>query len=259
LQQVVWNLLSNAVKFTSRGGRVEVELGTVESKAQICVRDDGRGIDANFLPHIFERFRQADASSTRAEGGLGLGLAIVRQLVELHGGTVVAESPGIGRGATFTVQLPLPAVRLTQPDARARELALTRSDVRAARDLDGLRILIVDDDRDARDAVGAVLEEWGARVTPAAGVREALEILAADEFDLLVSDIAMPGEDGYTLVRALRERAPAGTTAIPALALTAYAGAEEQRRALAAGFDDYLAKPVDARELVSAVQQLVRR
>jgi signal transduction histidine kinase len=259
LQQVVWNLLSNAVKFTPRGGRVEVELDTEDSRAQIRVRDNGRGIDPAFLPYIFERFRQADASSTRAEGGLGLGLAIVRQLVELHGGTVVAESAGPGQGATFIVSLPLPAVRLSQPDARARDAALARAEVGAPRGLDGVRVLIVDDDRDAREAVAAVLEEWGASATSAANVQDALQLLASGEVDLLVSDIAMPGEDGYVLIRAVRARERGRSAHVPALALTAYAGADEERRAFAAGFDNYLAKPVDARELVSVAQALVRR
>jgi signal transduction histidine kinase len=259
LQQVVWNLLSNAVKFTPRGGRVDIELDTVESRAQIRVRDNGRGIDPAFLPHIFERFRQADASSTRAEGGLGLGLAIVRQLVELHGGTVVAESDGLGQGATFTVRLPLPAVTLTQPGARVRDAAQARAEVGGPLRLDGVRVLIVDDDRDAREAVAAVLEEWGASATAAPNVQDALQLLAGGEVDLLVSDIAMPGQDGYVLIRALRERERGGAAHVPALALTAYAGADEERRAFAAGFDNYLAKPVDARELVSAAQALVGR
>ena len=258
LQQVIWNLLSNAVKFTPKGGQVEVHLDTEESRARIRVIDTGRGIEPAFLPHIFERFRQADSSSTRAEGGLGLGLAIVRQLVELHGGTVVAESGGTGQGTTFTVLLPLPAVRLTPKHITARELAQPRPAVAASRELDGVRVLVVDDERDAREAVAAVLEEFGAQITPVGSVQEARAALdGGSVFDLVVSDIAMPREDGYALIRAVRERDGAAHT--PALALTAYAGTDEQHRAFGAGYDNYLAKPVAARDLIGAVRELVGR
>jgi CheY-like chemotaxis protein/anti-sigma regulatory factor (Ser/Thr protein kinase) len=258
LQQVIWNLLSNAVKFTPKGGQVEVQLDTQESRARIRVSDTGRGIEQAFLPHIFERFRQADSSSTRAEGGLGLGLAIVRQLVELHGGTVVAASGGTGQGTTFTVLLPLPAVRLTPKHIAAREAAQPRLAVAASRELDGVRVLVVDDERDAREAVAAVLEEFGAQVTPAGSVQEARAALdGGSVFDLVVSDIAMPHENGYALIRAVRERDGAGHT--PALALTAYAGADEQHRAFGAGYDNYLAKPVAAGDLIGAVRGLVGR
>jgi signal transduction histidine kinase len=258
LQQVLWNLLSNAVKFTPKGGQVEVQLDTQESRARIRVSDTGRGIEQAFLPHIFERFRQADSSSTRAEGGLGLGLAIVRQLVELHGGTVVAASGGTGQGTTFTVLLPLPAVRLTPKHIAAREAAQPRLAVAASRELDGVRVLVVDDERDAREAVAAVLEEFGAQVTPAGSVQEARAALdGGSVFDIVVSDIAMPHENGYALIRAVRERDGAGHT--PALALTAYAGADEQHRAFGAGYDNYLAKPVAAGDLIGAVRGLVGR
>ena len=256
LQQVVWNLLSNAVKFTPKNGRVEMRVEAAESQAQIRVRDTGRGIDSAFLPHIFERFRQADSSSTRSEGGLGLGLAIVRHLVELHGGTVEADSRGLGHGATFTVRLPFPAVRGaiavgdrgTQRDRAAGE-PLAR--------LDGVSVLVLDDERDAREAITAVLEGCGARVRSAGTVREAIAEVERGGMDVVVSDIAMPGEDGYRFIGELQKLPTTGTRKVPALALTAYAGAEEQGRILAAGFAGYLAKPIEATALAAAVHRLV--
>lgn len=254
LQQVFWNLLTNAIKFTAKGGRVDVRLESADSKAQVRVSDTGRGIDAAFLPHIFERFRQADSSSTRSEGGLGLGLAIVRQLIELHHGTVDATSPGQGEGATFTVRLPLPAIRTELTNRALRDTGLTLPATGALQGLDGLRVLVVDDELDAREAISAALEEWGARVTAVASVRGGIEALERGEIDVVVSDIAMPVQDGYTFIGQIRQR-PADVR-IPALALTAYGGLEEQQRILSAGFDAYLSKPVDARELVSAVRRL---
>ena len=256
LQQVVWNLLSNAVKFTPRNGRVEVLVEVVDSQVHIQVSDSGAGIDPAFLPHIFERFRQADSSTTRAESGLGLGLAIVRHLVELHGGTVETHSAGLGQGATFSVRLPLPAVRRVAENGDGQAGA-SGPGSRGTR-LAGVRALVVDDDRDARDAVTAVLEDSGAEVTAVATAREALAVLAADTTDVLVSDIAMPAEDGYEFIRRLRVN-PGTVGRVPALALTAYASADEQRRILGAGFDAYLAKPIEATELAEAVARLARR
>jgi len=258
LQQVVWNLLSNAVKFTPKSGHVEVHLEAANSQAQIRVVDSGRGIDPAFLPHIFERFRQADSSTTRSEGGLGLGLAIVRHLVELHGGAVEAESRGLGEGATFTVRLPLPAVRGEgRPGERGTTIHGKAIDVPLV-DLEGVRVLVLDDERDAREAIAAVLDRCGARVTSAGTVQEALETVARGGLDLVVSDIAMPLEDGYRFIRELRGLPASRGGTIPALALTAYAGAEEQGKILGAGFDGYLAKPIEATELASAVGQLAR-
>jgi signal transduction histidine kinase len=251
LQQVFWNLFANAIKFTNKGGRVTVGLDTAESRARVRVADTGRGIEPTVLPHIFERFRQADSSSTRSEGGLGLGLAIVRQLVELHGGTVEAESAGPGLGATFTVHLPLPAIRtdLQMPPYDTRVAAATSE---APKRLDGLRVLVVDDELDARDAVSAALEEWGAHVTAMPSVRDGIDLLDRGRVDVIVSDIALPGEDGYAFIDRVRQRA----VRVPALALTAYAGLTERQRILSAGFDAVLSKPVDARELVATVRRL---
>ena len=250
LQQVVWNLLSNAVKFTSKGGRVEVRTSSRESRAEIEIRDNGRGIEPHFLPHLFERFRQADPSTTRSEGGLGLGLAIVRQLVELHGGTVTARSAGHGKGATFTVSLPLPALRLSSP------LATTPDP--DPESLAGIRAVVIDDDPDSRQAITAVLEEWGAQVTAVESARQGLEVIARSPVDVVVSDIAMPVDDGYAFIRELRARG-SGSDQIRALALTAYAGMAEPAKLLAAGYDEHLAKPADARDLVNAIWRLAQR
>jgi CheY-like chemotaxis protein/two-component sensor histidine kinase len=252
LQQVVSNLLTNAVKFTPAGGWIEVRLDRVERQARITVADNGQGIEASFLPYIFERFRQADGSSTRIHGGLGLGLAIVKHLVDLHGGTVRAESPGPGLGATFTVDIPLlPETAASAPGA---DLRLARPDPR--KPLAGVRVLVVDDQPDSRDLIALILEECGAAVTSVDSVAAALDSLDFSPPDVIVSDVGMPGRNGYDLARALRERAPR-YGAIPAIAVTAYARFEDRQQAMAEGFDDHVSKPIRPQELVSTVQRLV--
>lgn len=268
LQQVVWNLLSNAVKFTPKGGRVEVRLSVVSGSkdvkdkyAQIQVSDTGKGISSDFLPYVFDRFRQADSKSTRVHKGLGLGLAIARHLVELHGGTIQAESPGIGQGATFTVKLPQKAAPLQavtdNPDQgqspRVGRDAIPLDNPLA---LDGLQVLVVDDDADAREWISTVLQECGAQVSAVGSVEAALEALEKLKPDVLVSDIGMPGEDGYALIRKVRELEPDIRGRIPAVALTAYASVEDYKEALAAGFQLHVAKPVRAAELVAVVASL---
>jgi CheY-like chemotaxis protein len=247
---VFWNLLSNAVKFTGRRGRVEVRLGTTGSHAVVEVIDNGIGIASNLLPVIFDRFRQGDSSITRVHGGLGLGLAIVRQLLELHGGTVEASSPGEGQGATFTVRLPLMPVRVTRrgepPGAPG---AMPRCD--------GVRVLVVDDEPDGRDLVKLVLEGCGAAVTAVGTAVEALAVLDAFRPDVVVSDLAMPEMDGYELIRRIRRR-PRDAD-VPAVALTAQASGDARARAFSAGFDTYIPKPVDPAELVALVIRQVRR
>jgi PAS domain S-box-containing protein len=255
LQQIVWNLLSNAVKFTNRGGVVNVSLARIDSHAEICVSDTGHGIAAEFLPHIFERFKQADAVTTRSHGGLGLGLAIVKHLVELHGGTVTAASDGKDQGAVFRVQLPLVAVMredvpVLGPSAAARIVAPR---------LDGLRVLVVDDEFDARTLLTAVLESHGAQVASAASVQETLSQIESFCPDVLVSDIGMPEEDGYSLIRRVRALTKHGPKALPAAALTAYARMEDRSRALLAGFQSHIAKPVDPDELLIVVATLAGR
>ncbi|MBD2646231.1 hybrid sensor histidine kinase/response regulator, partial [Nostoc foliaceum] len=252
LQQVVWNLLSNAVKFTPSGGRVEVYLKQVNSNAQITISDTGKGIGADFLPFIFERFRQADSTTTRAEGGLGLGLSIVRYLVEMHSGTVQAASEGEGRGATFTVLLPIIKLQQEQliedSEVKADNLSALRS----------LQILVVDDNADTRELVSFILQQSGAQVTSVSSVGEALEALVRLEPDVLISDIGMPDEDGYALIRKVRIReAPQGKK-IPAVALTAFARDEECQLALQAGFHVYLSKPIEPDKLVTVVANLVK-
>jgi signal transduction histidine kinase/BarA-like signal transduction histidine kinase len=257
LQQTLWNLLSNAIKFTPKGGWAEMRVERCESHIEIRVTDSGKGIDPAFLPYIFERFRQADSSMTRSEGGLGLGLAIVRHVVELHGGTVEASSPGLGQGATFMVRLPIPALRPAGPlilKSRVRESAGAES----WELLDGLHLLVVDDEGDAREAIGTVLQSAGADVVTASSVREALEAIHAQMPDVVVSDIAMPLEDGFTLIREIRSRVASSRT-IRALALTAYAGEHASERVSEAGFDSYLTKPIEAAKLVSAVASLAER
>jgi signal transduction histidine kinase/response regulator RpfG family c-di-GMP phosphodiesterase len=257
LQQVIWNLFSNAVKFTPAGGRVGVRLERDGASARITVSDTGIGIDPQIIPYIFDRFRQADGSTTREHGGLGLGLAIVRHLTELHGGTVSAESEGAGRGATFTVALPL---------ARAAEDADAERDGQRAADghslknvgaLEGLRILLVDDVADARGLIAAVLRGSGAVVHECGSAAEALEMLDTHAADMLLSDIGMPYQDGYALIAEVRRR-DAGRH-LPAIALTAYATAEDRARALSAGFHLHLAKPVDNEQLIAAVASLAHQ
>jgi PAS domain S-box-containing protein len=254
LQQVVWNLLTNAVKFTPENGQVTVRLARIGSQAQLQVIDAGKGISPDFLPHVFERFRQADSSTTRKFGGLGLGLAIVRQLVELHGGTITAESQGEGKGATFTVLLPL----LDPIEERFSETNdAAPSDVTADYPLSGYQILVVDDESDSREIVAFVLEQAGAIVTLAASAIQALELLSRDRYDALVSDIGMPEMNGYSLIQQVRARTPDQGGKIPALALTAYAGEINAQQAIQAGFGQHLAKPIDPDALVALMVNLL--
>jgi PAS domain S-box-containing protein len=253
LQQVFWNLLVNAVKFTPEGGRVEVRLERGEAEWRVRVKDTGQGIRAEALPHLFERFWQADGSSTREHGGLGLGLAIVRHLVELHGGTVEAESAGLGHGATFTVRLPVPALLPAAEGAGAAAEALP------ATRLDGVRVLLVEDAEDARELITLVLRERGAQVRAVSNAREAMEDLEECLPDVLVSDIGLPGEDGHMLLKRIRAWAEARDQWIPAIALTAYAGAEDARRAYRAGFQVHMAKPLESEPLVESVARLAAR
>jgi CheY-like chemotaxis protein len=255
LQQVVWNLLSNAIKFTPKGGRVEVHLLRVESHVELLVTDDGPGIRADFLPYVFDRFRQADGTSTRAHSGLGLGLAIVRHLVELHGGSVRADSEGEGKGAAFSVRLPIASVRPKLGDDLHRD---SIPELDGPLPLGGLRVLVVDDETDARELVAAVLTEAGARVTAVGSVREALEIVEQTRPDVLVSDIGMPAEDGYTLIRRIRAMEKA-VGRIPAAALTAYATLQDRTRALSAGYSTHLPKPIEPAELTAVVASLAGR
>lgn len=258
LQQVVVNLVSNAVKFTPPGGKVYVRLDRRGGAGCLTVRDSGIGIDPRFLPHIFDRFRQADSTSMRGHEGLGLGLAIVRHLVELHGGTVAAESAGHGQGATFTVELPLLAIDDRSVTSRAAEAGTADAD--GDRPLAGLRILVVDDHSDARDLLQAALERFGAAVGVAASAADAMRQLEQAEFDVLVSDIGMPGEDGYELITRLRHHERArGRRPLPAVALTAYASFEAHQRALAAGFHLHAAKPIDPRTLAEVVARAAGR
>jgi two-component system CheB/CheR fusion protein len=251
IQQVVWNLLANAVKFTPEGGRIEVRLRRVEETVEIEVSDTGRGIRADFLPHVFERFRQAEAGSTRSYGGLGLGLAIAKQLVELHGGTICARSEGEGRGATFTVYLPL-----ERRDSMAvNESAGTSEE---PRDLHHIEVLLVEDETMARETTRRLLEQHGAQVRSVNLAASAHEAFAIRRPDVIVADIGMPGEDGYDLLRGLRHTEQEQQTArVPAVAVTAFARSEDRQRALAAGFDEHLPKPVDPDRLIAVIAQLV--
>jgi signal transduction histidine kinase/DNA-binding response OmpR family regulator len=259
LQQVAWNLLSNAVKFTPEGGRVDVWLRRINSHVEVRVEDTGQGISAEFLPHVFDRFRQADGTTTRRHGGLGLGLAIARHLVELHGGTIRADSQGEGRGAAFTVSLPVTTAPVT--GAGADETVPGDVEVSPARSgkLDGLRVLIVDDETDTRALIAFTLSMSGAEVKAAATAREALDMLQRWAPDVLISDIGMPGVDGYAFIRKVRELETDSKSMLPAIALTAYAGVEDRAQALSAGFQTHLAKPLDPGELVQVVATLAGR
>lgn len=263
MQQVLWNLLTNAIKFTPSQGQIRVLLERVNSHAEISVIDTGEGIDAAFLPQVFGRFRQADAGTTRRHGGLGLGLSIVRQLVELHGGTVRAESAGVGQGSTFVVTLPLIAIQDTSEaviDRRHPRVSRPRENYAGmVGDLNGIHVLVIDDEPDARALVQRVLEDGGARVTAAESVDETVRLVQQQKFDVLVSDIGMPGEDGYSLIRRVRQLGAAANGNIPAIALTAYARAEDRVKAVAAGFQMHIAKPVEPIELLTMVASAAGR
>jgi PAS domain S-box-containing protein len=253
LQQVVWNLVSNAIKFTPEGGEIEVVLSSQPERVTLQVRDTGIGISPEFLPHVFDRFSQEEGGTTRRRGGLGLGLAIVRHLVELHGGTVHAQSPGDGQGATFTVVLPgHPAPGAMEPVRPDDEAALSPAA------LSGRRVLLVEDETDTRDLLATALARYGAAVTATASAAEALRLLDDRPPDVLVTDIAMPGMDGYELIRRVRAAGSPGRD-LPAVALTAYARPEDRERALAAGFQAHLPKPVDPAGLARAVAALAAR
>ncbi|BAY11109.1 ATP-binding response regulator [Calothrix sp. NIES-2098] len=258
LQQIVWNLLSNAIKFTPEGGRVEVHLKQIDSQVEIQVKDTGKGISPHFLPHVFEYFRQADSSITRRSGGLGLGLAIVRQLVELHGGRVWAESLGEEKGATFTVSLPAlqKTRKLAQRDRDIYDDSHSFSALQAP--LGGVNVLVVDDDVDTREFLAFLLEQQGAIVTIASSAQEALTAIAQSKPDLLLSDLGMPDVDGYALIRKIRAMTVDGGGQIPAIALTAYAAETTQQQVFAAGFQMHIAKPADPSKLINAIAALVK-
>ncbi|HYP50920.1 MAG TPA: ATP-binding protein, partial [Pyrinomonadaceae bacterium] len=260
LQQVVWNLLSNAIKFTPEKGQVTITLESDSSQTKIVVSDTGKGISAEFLPFVFERFRQADGSSTSMHGGLGLGLSIVRHLVELHGGSVEVESRGEGTGTTFTVRLPLWETQENKiADFKSDDLPANGSSTGKTEAADnqvkvkGLRILIVDDEIDTLDLLVAVLGQKGVEVKAETRVKDALETIKEWQPDIIVSDIAMPEEDGYSLIKKLRDLPPEQGGAIPAIALTAYVGVKERTRVLESGFQMYVPKPVEPSELLSAI------
>jgi PAS domain S-box-containing protein len=261
LQQVVWNLLSNAIKFTPRGGHVRILLERVNSHVEIVVSDSGQGIPAEFLPHVFDRFRQADQRSTRKHGGMGLGLAIVKHLIELHGGSVDAASAGANQGATFTVRLPVAPIYQVDPAAggvhpAARSLL---PEAEFAERLDGVRVLVVDDEPDTRELLKVGLENCGAEVTVAASVADALRAIERAAPDVLISDIGMPDEDGYDLIRQVRRSAAKDGGRVPAIALTAYARVEDRLKALRSGYHMHVPKPVELAELITVVDSLVKR
>jgi signal transduction histidine kinase/CheY-like chemotaxis protein len=258
LQQIVWNLLSNAIKFTPEDGRVRLRFHRVGDLVELAVADSGPGIAADFLPSVFEPFRQADASTTRAHGGLGLGLAIVKQLVEAHGGTVRADS-GAGGGAVFTVRLPVVVVSREDADDRLAAAAPPAVEpTPAVASLEGLCVMVVDDDEENREVVAASLESHGAVVLAADSAAQALELLHSQQVHVLLTDIGMPNEDGYALIRKLRASPRAATASIPAIALTAFARPDDRDHALLAGFQLHLAKPIEPEALVGAVARLAR-
>jgi signal transduction histidine kinase/CheY-like chemotaxis protein len=258
LQQVVWNLVSNAIKFTPHGGRVQLRLRREHSYVELVVADDGQGIDPGFLPHVFDRFRQADAKISRKAGGLGLGLAIARSIVELHGGTISAQSDGEGLGATFTIRLPTAPLRADATSvAAAHEAGIVAPSFECPPALRGLHILVVDDESETRELLGYVLEQCGSTFAVAPSAGDALAALRDSTFDVLVSDIGMPDVDGYALIRSIRSLPANRGGLIPAVALTAYARSEDRTKALRAGFDVHLAKPIDPAELLVVIATLV--
>jgi CheY-like chemotaxis protein/anti-sigma regulatory factor (Ser/Thr protein kinase) len=267
LRQVVWNLLQNAIKFTPEGGRVELRMKRAGQRVHLIVSDTGRGIEPDFLPAVFDRFSQSDMSRTRRHGGLGLGLALAKQLVEMHGGTIEAASAGAGMGATFTVTLPLgapPVASYLPPSPPGAEIG-ARPGAMPLKDLprlDGVRVLVVDDQEEVRLMVAQSLGEWGAAVTEAASGREALALIEREPFDALVCDIAMPEMDGYEVVGHLRAMGVdpelSRAARLPAIALTALARPEDRMQSLAAGFQMHVAKPVELAELIMVIASLTR-
>ncbi|MDN5751658.1 MAG: ATP-binding protein [Nitrosospira sp.] len=252
LQQVFWNLLSNAIKFTPKGGKIEIAVEQIGSYAEIRINDSGLGISPEFIPYVFDRFRQADASLTRQYGGLGLGLAIVKQLVELHGGVVRAESDGAGKGATFIVNLPLAII------SDNGSLSLTPKPF-DSENLSGVKVLVVDDEPDARELIKRILTHCQARVTAAATANKGLELLANERPDIIISDIGMPEKSGYQFMREVRNLPAESGGNTPAIAVTAFARAEDKISALNAGYQEYLTKPVEPRELIDAICKLAGR
>jgi two-component system, chemotaxis family, CheB/CheR fusion protein len=279
---VIWNLVLNAIKFTPRDGSVTIGLECVEPYVRLKVSDTGEGIPSEFLPYVFDRFRQAEGSVTRKQGGLGLGLAVVRHLVELHGGNVMAESPGPGQGSTFTVDLPLAEDRRDPAKAAERRVEIERRrnagrEAQPGPNITGVKVLIVEDDDDTRRLLDLILKRHGAEVTAVGSSAEALRVLAAGEdesatfsghdtwrevarpVDVILSDIGMPEEDGYELMRKVRELPPEQCGLVPAIALTGYATRKDRERALAAGYQLHLAKPVEPEELLTAIANLAGR
>ncbi len=260
LQQVLWNLLSNAVKFTPKGGQVDVTLERKHSQVVVRVSDSGMGIGADFLPHVFERFRQADGSTTRTDGGLGLGLAIARYLVEMHGGTIEAASEGSGKGATFTVRLPMLAVLTTQREWEQQTGAAKKDFLETNnKQLGGLQILVIEDDADSRQIIATMLELYGGQVQSVGTPQEGFNLLRQMRPDVLVCDIGLPEEDGYALIERIRKQPAAEGGLTPAVALTAYAAPRDSLQALAAGFQAHLPKPVQPEQLASVVADLTGR
>ena len=260
-QQVIWNLLSNAIKFTPSGGTIEVRLSVISSVAQIQIIDTGCGISAEFLPHVFDRFRQADASMTRSYGGLGLGLAIARQLVELHGGTLQAQSKGEGQGSTFTIEIPLISEQLENIDSpiarTSQEINSNYLPLENLPQLQGLQVLVVDDEDDNREIITLALQEYNVKVITANCAMAAMEIVTQGNLDAIVSDIGMPDEDGYKLIKKIRDwEISQGLKPIGAIALTAYARDEDRQRAISNGFQMHLSKPIEPHKLALAVSQL---
>jgi CheY-like chemotaxis protein len=261
LQQIVWNLLTNAVKFTPKGGRIQVKVQRINSHVEIAVIDSGVGISKEFLPYVFDRFRQADASITRTHGGLGLGLSIVRQLVDLHGGSVSVHSEGEGKGTTFTITLPFVGIVSNQNEAESVHPTQGEevNSFEGLPSLQGLKVLVVDDEADTRELIREVLKECGSEVITSNSAADALVALEEHKPDILISDLGMPDEDGYSLISKIRALPDERGGQIPAAALTAYARAEDRMRVLRSGFQFHLPKPVDSAELVTVVASLAGR
>jgi signal transduction histidine kinase/CheY-like chemotaxis protein len=259
IQQIIWNLLSNAIKFTPKGGRVQLHVTREERGIVILVEDSGQGIPSEFLPHVFERFKQVDGTTTRSKGGLGLGLAIVKHLTELHGGTIEVQSEGAGKGASFRAVLPGAAAQRDLTADAGPTFSVPRPSFERPRELEGLRVLVLDDEADARDLLKALLESCKMHVTTVSYAADAFEVVRRQDVDVVLSDIAMPIEDGLSFIKRVRALPRDEGGRVPAVALTAYARLEDRTRALRAGFNSHVAKPVEASELLAVISSLVTR